>query len=747
MNPQSIPAQTKSPKSLTPRRIVATGALPYANGPIHIGHLVEYLQADFWTRFQKMRGHDCLYICADDTHGTPIMVKARELGLRPEDWIARSHAEHLKDFTDFGIKFDLYSSTNSDENRQLASEIYLKMRDKGHTEIRNVQQLYCEHDKMFLPDRFVKGTCPVCATPDQYGDSCDKCGATYSTSEVKNPHCSICGSTPVKKGSDHVFFKLNNFKSFLQEWMPAHTAKDVSSKLLEWFNDDLRAWDISRDEPYFGFEIPDLKGKYFYVWLDAPIGYVSSTLQWCKENAGTGAQAEAIGKEKFDSLWRIGTVDPQKAPEIYHFIGKDIIYFHCLFWPAMLKAADFNLPSQVFVHGFLTVNGEKMSKSKGTFISARTYLDHLDPMYLRYYYACKLSSGLGDVDLNIEDFVNRVNSDLIGKITNLGSRGAQMLKKRMPGDGAGKLGTLPVDGGNLVSAARARSETIAEHFENRDFAKAITEIREIADEANKYFDEKAPWNLIKEDIEATRGVLTTTINIFRLIAIYLKPILPEYSDRVATLLHEKPYVWTDLNKSLENTAIGEYEHLAVRVEGAKFVAAIEQSKPKESPKTDPNMGPSKDQSKGKMMNQKSGSPSSNSATGSTVSTPSSPAGVVAVPPGPATLSTEIEFDDFAKVDLRIAKILEAEEIKDADKLLRLKISLGEMGERQIIAGIKSAYRAEDLVGRLTIVVANLKPRKMKFGVSEGMILAAGPGGKDLFILSPDSGAQAGQKVK
>lgn len=717
-------------KSTAKRTIVATAALPYANGPIHLGHLVEYLQADFWTRFQNMRGHNCLYVCADDTHGTPIMVKARELGITPETLIARSHAEHAKDFSDFGVKFSIYSSTNSEENRAFANEFYLKMRDQGHTEIRTIQQLYCEHDKMFLPDRFVKGTCPVCASPDQYGDSCDKCGATYSPAELKSPYCSICRSTPVEKASEHVFFKLNDFKSFLQDWMPAHTPKDVSAKLMEWFSEDLRTWDISRDEPYFGFEIPGLKGKYFYVWLDAPIGYVASTLQWCKQHMG--AEAET----KFASVWRQPErqpeTDPSTRPEVYHFIGKDIIYFHCLFWPAMLKAAGFTTPNQVFVHGFLTVNGEKMSKSKGTFISARAYLDHLDPMYLRYYYACKLSSNLNDVDLSVDDFVNRVNSDLIGKITNLGSRGAQMLKKRMPPETAGKLGPLPKDGAQLVANAQGKAEQIATHYENRDFARAITEIREIADEANRYFDEKAPWTLIKTDLEGTRAVLTTTINIFRLLAIYLAPILPDYSDRVAKLLGEASYAWADTERTLENTVIGDYEHLAVRVEKEKFDAIIEQSKPKDTVAVSaPSAAPTTSATTGPKSAGKAQSASSKATEAKS----------------PAAAPAEIDFDEFAKVDLRIAKILHAEEIKEADKLLRLKISLGEMGERQIIAGIKSAYRAEDLIGRMTVVVANLKPRQMKFGLSEGMVLAAGPGGKELFILSPDSGAEPGQKVK
>jgi methionyl-tRNA synthetase len=681
--------------STSKRNIIVTAALPYANGPIHLGHLVEYLQTDFWTRFQMMRGHDCRYVCADDTHGTPIMVKARELGITPETLIERSYQEHFKDFSDFGIRFDIYSSTNSEENRQLGEEFYIRMRDQGHTEVRKIQQLYCEHDKMFLPDRFVKGTCPTCGAPDQFGDSCDKCGATYGTSDLKSPYCSICRNTPVSKGSDHIFFKLNDFRSFLQEWMPAHTSREVSSKLLEWFNEDLRSWDISRDEPYFGFEIPGFKGKYFYVWLDAPIGYIASTWQLCKKQ-----------KFDFDSLWRGSTAN--ESTEIYHFIGKDIIYFHCLFWPAMLKAADFRLPNQVFVHGFLTVNGEKMSKSKGTFISARTYLNHLDPMYLRFYYACKLSSSLNDIDLNVEDFVGRVNSDLIGKITNLGSRGAQMISKRIDG----RLGKLDKQGELLVARAQARSESIAAHFEARDFSKALTEIRELADEANKYFDDKAPWNMIKVDVPGTRAVLTATLNIFRILAIYLKPVLPEYADKVATLLNEGSYSWADVQKVLQESSIGEYQHLAVRVELEKFMQVIEDSKPKKASVPTRMVSASKRSE-----------------------------------PLPSETPDEIEFDEFAKVDLRVAKIIEAEEIIETDKLLRLKVDLGTLGQRQIIAGIKSAYQAKDLIGRLTVVVANLKPRKMKFGMSEGMVLAAGSGGKDLFILSPDSGAEPGQKVK
>jgi len=680
--------------NLQKRRIVATGALPYANGPIHIGHLVEYLQVDFWTRFQKMRGHECLYICADDTHGTPIMVKARELGVTPEAYIAQSKVDHLRDFKDFGIDFDYFGSTNDPENKVLAEAFYEKMREAGHTDIRDIEQLYCDHDKMFLPDRFVKGTCPVCAAKDQYGDSCDVCGSTYATTELKEPRCSICANPPVQRKSSHVFFKLDHFRDFLNDWVPKHTSSEVANKLKEWTAGELRDWDISRDKPYFGFEIPGLKDKFFYVWVDAPIGYISSTWNWCKQN----------GKDLKD-YWQ------NSATENYHFIGKDIVYFHCLFWPAMLKTAGYNLPREVFVHGMLTVNGEKMSKSKGTSVTARKYLEHLDPMYLRYYYACKINGNLHDVDLNLEDFAGRVNSDLIGKITNLGSRGGQMLAKRLDG----RMGKLSGEALKLVELAKSKSEEIAGHYEKRDFGKAMTEVRALADEANRYFDERAPWKLINTDPEATREVLTSILNVFRLLSIYLAPVLPKYADRVAKLMNEKSYVWSDVTRTLTDHQIGEYEHLAVRIELPKIQQMIEESK---------------------VIDPKS--------TASVKATTDKPASKGAEASAKAA---EIEIDDFMKVDLRIAKIISAEEVEGADKLLRLKVDLGDLGERQIIAGIKAAYAPSTLVGRLTIVVANLKPRQMKFGMSEGMVLAAGPGGKELFILSPDSGAQAGQKVK
>ncbi len=536
------------------RTIVATSALPYANGDIHIGHLVEYLQTDFWTRFQKMRGHKCLYICADDTHGTPIMIRARQENIPPEELIARSQQEHVRDFTDFEVEFDNYSSTNSPLNRDFSNTLFKAMENNGHIIIRSVDQYYCEHDKMFLPDRFVKGTCPQCKADNQYGDSCDACGAAYSSSEVINPKCSTCGAIPIVKASEHLFFKLNDFKDFLKAWIPKHTPRDTANKLLEWFNEDLRDWNISRDAPYFGFEIPGHKGKFFYVWLDAPVGYMASTKEWCIKN-----------NSSFEDMWN------SKESEIYHFIGKDIVRFHCLFWPANLHNGGFKTPDQVFVHGFLTVNGEKMSKSKGTFIKARTYLDHLDPMYLRFYYATKLNSSADDLDLNFDDFISRVNSDLVGKITNLASRGAQMLNKQLDSE----IGSLDIDGKQLVQAAQAKSETIANYFEAREFSKGLVEIRELADQANRYFDEKTPWLSIKTNPESTRPVLSATLNLFRLIAIYLKPILPQYVSNVEKLFGEQPYTWEHSQTILEKCRINTYEYLASRIEKKQIDSIIE----------------------------------------------------------------------------------------------------------------------------------------------------------------------------
>lgn len=678
------------------RKILITAALPYANGYIHIGHMVEYLQADFWNRFQNMRGHECVYICADDTHGTPIMVKAREQGITPEQLIAKSYTDHSQDFSDFQIEFAHFGSTNSIENKNLCEEFYHQMQAKGHIEVKEINQMYCPHDKMFLPDRFIKGTCPKCGAKDQYGDSCDVCGATYSTHEVKESYCSLCGTTPIEKPSEHYFFKLNDFKKFLQNWLPLHTAPEVSKKMLEWFNEDLRPWDISRDEPYFGFAIPGTDHKkFFYVWVDAPMGYISTTAQWAQKT-----------NRNFHDYWK------NPNTEIYHFIGKDIVYFHTLFWPALLKTAGYNTPNKVFVHGHLMVNGEKMSKSKGTFIAARTYLNHLNPEYLRYYYASKLSSSVDDIDLNLEDFSQKVNSELVGKITNLASRGAQMLKKKLNTS----MTTPDGHGFQLIKNFQDKSEQIAEYFENREFVKAITEIRNLADEANRYFDEKAPWKTVESDPQATTQVLTTTLNLFRILAIYLKPILPKYSERVEKLFNEKPYLWENVFSVLQNHSINEYEHLMTRIDPVHIQSMVEESRKlnEQIQATKPNTA-----IKNKSDNKKTDSD-----------------------------KTEmIEIDDFLKVDLRVGKIVSAEVIPEADKLLKLQVDIGEEKPRQIIAGIRAAYQPEQLLGRQVLVVANLKPRKMKFGESQGMILAAGNGGSDLFVFSPDQGAMAGQRAK
>ena len=661
------------------RKILVTSALPYANGDIHLGHLVEYLQTDFWVRFQKMRGHECRYMCADDTHGTPIMISARSQGVSPEEIVSRFHQRHVKDFNDFKIEFDNYYTTNSPENRELSEQIYHEMVKGGHIEERPIRQLYCDHDTMFLPDRFVRGTCPSCSTPDQYGDSCDSCSATYNPTELKDPRCVICGNAPVERESMHIFFKLNNFRGFLKDWVRDHTSKEIANKLDEWLKEDLRDWDISRDAPYFGFQIPGHKDKYFYVWLDAPVGYISATKNWCDKN-----------ERDFLEFWR------NEGTELYHFIGKDIVYFHTLFWPAMLSLAGFKTPDQVFVHGFLTVNGEKMSKSKGTFIKARTYLDHLDPMYLRYYYACKLGSSVEDVDLSMDDFVNRVNAELIGKITNLASRSIQMLAKIGP-----VTGTLSGDGLALVKKIQSKSDKIAEHYENRNFNKAMMEIRALSEDANKYVDDNEPWKIIGNEPEKTRDILTAVINAFRLLAIYLKPVLPFYVKKVEELLREKPYSWSSVGGLLEKHEIGAYSHLAQRIGKEAVEAIIASSREADIPTKE--------------------------ATMTEETTP------------------HIEYDDFARVELRVAEVIRAEDVEGADKLLKLTISLG-AEERTIFAGIKKQYKPEELAGRHIIVVANLKPRKMKFGLSEGMLLAAVGEDGGVRLLAPDSGAKAGDKV-
>jgi len=683
------------------RKIIMTCALPYANGPIHLGHMLEHIEADIYARFQKMIGNECIFICADDTHGTPIMIKARELGVKPEDYIAQSFKDHTADFKDFSIGFDHYGSTHSEENKKLSELFYNRLKAKGHIHKKPIEQLYCEHDKMFLPDRFVKGTCPKCSAVDQYGDSCDVCGATYSPSELKKPGCAICGNPPVKKESDHIFFKLNNFKSELQKWLPEHTAPEVAKKMMEWFNEDLRDWDISRDEPYFGFQIPDEPGKYFYVWVDAPMGYVSAADQYLKKQG-----------RNLDEFWGANS-----KTECYHFIGKDIVYFHTLFWPALLKGADFRTPTKVHVHGHVMVNGEKMSKSKGTFINTRTYLNHLDPQFLRYYYATKINGSVDDLDLNLEDFQSRVNSDLVGKIVNLGSRGAQMLSKKLDGI----MSTCDSEGLKLIQYIQEQQNTLIELYEKRDFAKATTLVRELAEKTNKYFDDKAPWKTVDTDPVATKQVLTTTLNAFRLLTIYLKPVLPMMATKVSALFNENEYSIQDVKTVLTNHKINDYTHLAQRVDPEKVKAMITEQK--EIFEKAEALKPKKTASSTQQTSVKNQTAPNTETTG------------------------VITFDDFMKVDLRIAKVLEAAEIPEADKLLKLKVEINDGQTKQIIAGIKLAYSPEKLIGRHVLVCANLAPRKMKFGMSEGMVLAAGDGGSDLFILSPDMGAKTGQRVK
>jgi methionyl-tRNA synthetase len=679
----------------TPRKILVTSALPYANGPIHIGHLVEYIQTDIWVRFQKMRGHQCYYVCADDAHGTPIMLRARQEGIEPEVLITRVAEEHRADFADFRVCFDNYHSTHSPENQAYANTIYERNRDDGHIAKRTITQAYDPVEHMFLPDRFIKGTCPKCGAEDQYGDNCEVCGASYSPAELKNPVSAVSGAVPEQRESDHYFFKLADFQAMLKEWTGSgHIQSEVGNKLDEWFEAGLQEWDISRDTPYFGFEIPDHAGKYFYVWLDAPIGYMASFRNLCDKTEGLD----------FDSYWREGS-----DTELYHFIGKDIIYFHTLFWPAMLHGAGFRTPSAVYAHGFLTVDGAKMSKSRGTFIKARTYLDHLNPEYLRYYFAAKLGSGIDDIDLNLEDFAQRVNSDLVGKVVNIASRCAGFIHKRFDGRLAEQISEK-----TLFDEFAAAGESIANHYEKREFSRAVREIMALADRANQYIDEQKPWVVAKEagkDPEL-QAICSDGLNLFRLLIGYLRPILPGTAEMAEAFLQIEPLTWEQLAIPLTDHAIGKFKPLMTRVDPKQIEAMLEHSKadltaqaPAQQAKPDADSPLAKD-----------------------------------------PIADTIQFDDFAKLDLRIARISKAEPVEGADKLLQLTLDLG--GEiRNVFAGIKSAYRPEDLEGKLTVMVANLASRKMRFGVSEGMVLAAGPGGKELFILNPDEGARPGMRVK
>jgi methionyl-tRNA synthetase len=669
-----------------PRKIVVTSALPYANGPIHMGHLVEYLQTDIWVRFHKMCGNQCLYFCADDTHGTPVMISARTAGISPEQLIEKMHEEHIADFESFYINFDNYYTTHSPENKHFSELIFNRLNEAGSIIKREVEQTYCEKCKMSLPDRFVRGTCPRCKAQDQYGDSCEVCSATYRPAELINPYCATCKATPSLQKSEHYFFKLIDYEKQLRELIAGgYTQKSVANKLNEWFKAGLKDWDISRDGPYFGFKIPGEENKFFYVWLDAPIGYMASAKNYCDKN-----------NLDFDKLWN------GSEYELYHFIGKDIMYFHALFWPAMLIGAGFKTAEKLFVHGFLTINGEKMSKSRGTFINARTYLKHLNPEFLRYYYASKLTDTIDDIDLNTEDFINKTNSDLVGKYANLASRSGPMLTKKFNG----RLGQLDKAGVELLDKLTAAKEAIIENYEILKFAAVARTVAGLADEANRYVERNQPWETVKNDPEKTQATLTAVINAVKILAIYLKPILPKYAEKVEQFLNLNELSFADVDIILENHKINDFQRLFERIEKERVNAMMEESK----------------ETQGAQASVETGQPQATEP-----------------------FKPECSIEDFAKIDLRIAKVIKAESVVGADKLLRLVLDVGGP-QKTCMAAIAQAYKPEALINKTVIYFANLKPRQMKFGLSEGMILAAGTGGKDVYMLSADAGAKPGQKV-
>ena len=679
------------------RKILVTNALPFANGPIHLGHLLGYIQADIWVRFQRMQGNEVAYVCADDTHGTAIMLSAEKQGITEQELIDRVNKEHQRDFASFHVNFDMYYTTHSEENRELASLIYGRLKDADKIARRDIAQLYDPEKEMFLADRFIKGECPKCGAADQYGDNCEVCSSTYDAHDLKNPYSTISGATPVTKESTHFFFKLPDFTDMLKEWTRSGVlAPQVANKLSEWLDAGLQEWDISRDAPYFGFEIPGEPGKFFYVWLDAPIGYMASFRKLC----------ETRDDLDFDDYWREGS-----SKELYHFIGKDIINFHALFWPSMLETAGFRKPDLISVNGFLTVNGQKMSKSRGTFIMAETYLNHLNPEYLRYYFAAKLGNTPEDLDLNLDDFVQRVNSDVVGKVVNLASRSAGFISKNF----SGQLGdSLEVPA--LLEEFQAAGDEVTALYENREFSKAVRQIMALADKANQYIAERQPWVIAKENRQSpdVQAICTTGINLFRILVIYLKPILPEIAEKVESFLKVDPLQWQDSTSLLTNHAIDKFKPLMTRVETDKVDQMIDASK-------------------------------------ESLSTGESPAAPVDDSPlGKDPISEEIEFPDFAKVDLRVVKILNAVHVEGADKLLKLTLSLGQDSDgeeitRTVFSGIKAAYEPEKLVGMHTVMVANLKPRKMKFGLSEGMILASGAG-NEVYLLEPHAGAVPGMRI-
>ncbi len=690
------------------RQILVTAALPYANGHIHLGHLVEYIQTDIWVRFQKLRGHRCIFVCADDTHGTAIMIRARREGRSEESVIADMREAHIRDFGGFQIEFDNYGSTNSAENQTLCHEIWATIRSAGLVKTKEVEQLYDPVAGTFLADRFVRGTCPKCGAEDQPGDNCSGCGAAYTPADLKNPKSTLSGATPEIRSAEHLFIELEQMHDFLNEWTQdgTHLQSEVANYLRGHFlGEPLRDWDVSRPAPYFGFEIPDKPGHFWYVWFDAPIGYMASTLQWCGGD-----------RNELDAWWKQGS-----AAEIHHFIGKDITYFHTLFWPGMLKTAGCNLPTKVHIHGFLTVAGAKMSKSKGTFVMGSTFLNHLPSSALRYYYAGKLGTGLDDIDLNLDEFVSRFNSDLVGKVVNLASRSAGFVSGQTLSD------VYPDDGG-LFAAGAEKGEPIAAYYEACNYNAATREIMALADKANKFVDDRQPWVIRKDPSksEELRDVCSITLNLFRQIVTYLAPVLPGLVKQTEELLNRPIADWSDSQTPLTGTLVSPFTHLMKRIETKQVEAMIEESK--EQAAAEQTSAPE--------------NPEVPAISYHPSDTWKDAGAALAGEP----LSVECTIDDFVKVDLRVARIIEARHVESANKLLQLTLSLGGGETRSVFAGIKAAYKPEDLVGRLVICVANLKPRQMKFGLSQGMVCASGSGGIEVFLLSPDAGAVPGQRV-
>ena len=668
------------------RRILVTSALPYANGAIHLGHMVEYIQTDIWVRFQRLRGHECHYVCADDAHGTPIMLRAEKEGITPQQLIDKSHSEHLRDFRGFLIDHHQYHSTHSEENRELTAAIYRALDTGGHILRRTISQLFDPEKQLFLPDRFVKGECPKCHSKDQYGDNCEVCGTTYAPTDLINPYSALSGATPVERDSEHYFFDLPAFDAFLRDWLQsAQLQESMRNKLGEWFVEGLQPWDISRDAPYWGFEIPDAPGKYFYVWLDAPIGYMGAFRALC-DSSGID----------YDAYWRAGS-----DTELYHFIGKDIAYFHMLFWPAMLEGAGYRKPSGVYCHGFLTVNGEKMSKSRGTFIKAETYLKHLPPENLRYYYAAKLSARVEDLDLNLDDFRQKNNSDLVGKLVNLASRCAPFLEKHFANQLADALPDTA-----LLDSITAKADDIADAYERREYSQAMRDIMKLADAANEYIDAEKPWVKAKDEASraAVQTIATVGLNAYRQLITYLKPVLPQLAEASEAFLNIAPLTWDDAQHPLLGHTIKPYQPLMQRIDEKTITAVINDSKEDLKEETSINKGAK-----------------------------------------PVENENWISIEDFAKPDLRIARVLECGHIDGSDKLLHFKLDVGELGEREVFSGIKAYYQPEDLIGRMVVYVANLAPRKMRFGVSTGMILSA-TGDGELHLLNPGEGVKAGMKI-